>query len=222
MGLGSALVGAAVSKAAESIGKSYDLKSALKGKTPEQQSIVKYFLQPEGCMKKNISDTEYEQLVNTKYSSLNLKQKALDKTGVDESQVNEIPPVEFRGWNYNKNAYVKAGKDNRLRTTSIQSTWLLFSDKQIYIYQYTFDMLDEKKKERTEEYFYKDVTNFSSSSQTDTEEVIEKGQPVKKEIDHDVFSIVVPGDKFTCDLSDVDEAADRIQAMKAKLREKKS
>jgi hypothetical protein len=221
MGLGSAIAGAAVNKALESIGDHYDLKKALKGRTPEQQSIVKYFLKKEGCLKKNISDAEYEELVDTKYTGLNLKQKALDKSGVDESQVNEIPPVEFRGWNFNKDAYIKSGRDGNFRSSAVQSTWLFFSDKQIYIYQYTFDMLNDKKKESTEEYFYKDITNFTTTTKTDKQQVVLDGVPTEKEVDHDVFSITVGGDHFYCDLQDVDEAGSRIQAMKAKLREKK-
>lgn len=205
------------------------LKTALQGRTPEQQKVIKYFMAPEGCFSKNISDAEYDQLVQSKYTSLNLKQKALDKTGVDESQVNEIAPCEFKNWNYDK-ARIKRGKDGVIRTSAYQVTWLFFSDKQVYVYQYTFNMDEDGKKERTEEYFYKDITNFSTSSESEEKEYWEAAKgcgfskvPIvtRKTIDHDVFQLIVPGDKFSCSMVNNSEAEDKIKAMKNKLREKK-
>jgi hypothetical protein len=206
-----------------------DLKTALQGRSPEQQKVIKYFMAPEGCFSKNITDEEYDQLAQSKYASLNLKQRALDKTGVDESQVNEIPPCEFRHWHFDKNTHVKRGKDGILRTSAYQVTWLLFSDKQVYVYQYTFNMDKDEKKERTEEYFYKDITNFSTSSESEEQETWEAGKGclnkvptvTRKNINHDVFYLIVPGDKFGCDIASVEDSSNVIQAMKAKLREKK-
>jgi hypothetical protein len=205
------------------------LKAALQGRSPEQQKVIKYFMAPEGCFSKNISDEEYDRLVQNKYAGLNLKQRALDKTGVDESQVNEISPCEFKHWHYDKNTRVKRGKDGRMRTSAYQVTWLLFSDKQVYVYQYTFNMDEDGKKERTEEYFYKDITNFSTSSESEEKETWEAGKgclnkvPIvtRKNVDHDVFKLIVPGDQFLCDMVNDSEAEDKIKAMKNKLREKK-
>jgi hypothetical protein len=205
------------------------LKTALQGRSPEQQKVIKYFMAPEGCFSKNISDEEYDQLVQSKYAGLNLKQRALDKTGVDESQVNEISPCEFRHWHFDKNTLQKRGKDGRFRSSAYQVTWLLFSDKQVYVYQYTFNMNEDGKKERTEEYFYKDITNFSTSSESEEKEYWEAGKGclnkvptvTRKNIDHDVFYLIVPGDKFGCDIASVEDSSNVIQAMKAKLREKK-
>jgi hypothetical protein len=204
-------------------------KTAIKGRSEEQQKVIKYFLKPEGCFSKNIPDAEYDSLVQSKYESLNLKQKALDKTGVDESQVNEITPCEFRHWHYDKNTRTKLGKDGKFRSSAYQVTWLLFSDKQIYVYQYTFNMDEDGKKEKTEEYFYKDITNFSTSSESEDTVVLKVGKgcinkkpiPVHEKVDHDVFKLIVPGDSFVCDMVNDSEAEGKIRAMKAKLREKK-
>ena len=210
--------------------ESVDLKTALKGRTPEQQKVIKYFMAPEGCFSKNITDEEYDQLVQARYESLNLKQKALDKIGVDESQVNEIAPCEFRNFSgENANPRFKCGKDGKYRSSVYQVSWLFFSDSQIYVYQYTFNMDEDGKKERTEEYFYKDVTNFSTSSESEekTIYVLGKGcinkavEPVRKNVDTDFFKMVVPGEQFKCAMVNNSEAEDKIKAMKNKLREKK-
>lgn len=206
------------------------LQMALKGRSPEQQKVIKYFMAPEGCLSKNISDEEYDQLVRDKCASLNLKQKALDKTGIDESQVKEIAPIEFQHWHYDKNTRVKRGKDGKYRTSSYQVTWMFFSDKQVFVYQYTFNMDEDGKKERTEEYFYKDITNFSTSSESEEKESWEAGKGClnavptvsRQNVEHDVFKLIVPGDQFLCDMVNDSEAESKIQAMKQKLREKKA
>jgi hypothetical protein len=206
-----------------------EFKRRLQGRTPDQKKIIKYLWTPGGCFSKNITDEEYDQFVQAKYAGLNLKQKALDKTGVDESQVNEIPPCEFKGWHYEENrdgkslVRIKRGKDGVHRTSAYQGTWLFFSNEQVYVYQYTFNMDGDSTKERTEEYFYKDITNFSTTAE-DVETLAPSGCFNKVQRDmarHDVFQLIVPGSSFLCDLSNLAEAEERIQAMKAKLREKK-
>jgi hypothetical protein len=206
-----------------------ELARRLQGRTPEEKKIIKYLWAPDGCLSKNITDEEYDQAVQAKYASLNLKQKALDKTGVDESQVNEIPPCEFKSWHYERDkngkslVRIKRGKDGQYRTSAYQGTWLLFSNEQVYVYQYTFNMDGDSKKERTEEYFYKDITNFSTTAE-DEETLTSSGclNKIQRDVAHyDLFQLIVPGDRFLCDLSSIAEAEEKIQAMKAKLREKK-
>jgi hypothetical protein len=214
----------------DSITGKVDLQTALQGRNPEQQKVIKYFMAPEGCFSKNISDAEYDNLVQSKYASLNLKQRALDKTGVDESQVNEIVPCEFKYWYLGKNTRGKRGQDGIFRSSAYQVTWLLFSDKQLYVYQYTFNMDEDGKKEKTEEYFYKDITNFSTSSESDEQETWESGKGclnkvpsvTRRSIDRDYFTLIVPGDQFKCAIPSDSAVKEMIQAMKAKLREKKS
>jgi len=212
------------------MGVSYEeLTKALEGRTEDQKKVINYFLAPEGCLSSNIPDEEYDKLVQSKYASLNLKQKALDKIGVDESQVNEIAPCEFKGWTLD-NARLKYGKDRIYRTSAYQVTWLFFSDTQVYVYQHTFNMDKDEKKE---EYFYKDITNFSTFSESEEREYWEstkKGSGclgnkeqilTRKTVDHDTFQLIVPGDKFKCAMVNNPEAEEKIKAMKNKLREKK-
>jgi hypothetical protein len=226
MGIGNAVAGAAMG----AISAKAEMDRLLKGRTPEQQDVIKYFLKSEGCFSKNMTDGAYETLVRNRINSGNFKQKALDKIGLDESQVNEIPPVYFEGYLFDeKKGLAKAGKDHEWRSSIYQISYLFFSNTQVYVYQYTFNMDEDGKKEATEEYFYKDITNFSTSSDTVERPVtVEKGgclgkktELVRKTIDVEKFALVVPGDKFYCSLSKKDDTEGVIQAMKAKLREKK-
>lgn len=197
----------------------------LKGKTAEQKQAIKYFLDT-GCLAAlaGMKDEAYDQMVQTTLNGLNLKQKALGKIGLDEDQVKEIAPIFLHGYNYDDDALSKVGSDGRSRSSKYDAAWLFFSDTHVYMYAHTFDMTSGSKKEKTEEYFYRDITNFSTS--TDTVEVTKlngcKGDNVtKKSVEFSRFALVVPGDKFFCSTSGVPDAEKSVSAMKQKLREKK-
>jgi len=224
MGLGTMVAGAAVSAAS----KKAEMDRLLKGRTPEQQKVIKYFFGAGGCFSKGMSDDEYESMVMAKAKSIDFKQKALDKIGLDESQVNEVAPVHFEDYLFDdKKAYARRGKDGIWRSSAYQISWLFFSSAQVYVYQYTFNMDEDGKKESTEEYFYKDITNFSTSADSVEKETVGKvscsgkAEFVRTSVETNRFALIVPGDKFYCSMKQSDYAEKAIQGMKAKLREKK-
>jgi len=206
---------------------SSELKKQLKGRTPEQQTAIKYFFGKGGCLDKSPSDEEYESLVMAKAQSVDFKKKALDKIGIDESQVNEVAPVHFEGYVLDDDARGKRGNDDVYRTSKYQISWLFFSSSQVYFYQYTFDMRGEDKVERTEEYFYKDITNLNTTSDTvevkyDKTNCIGKATEVRLNVNKNCFVLsAMGGDKMVCAMKQNDYTEKAIQGMKAKLREKK-
>lgn len=225
MGLGGYVAGAAIDAAA----KQAEMKRYLKGRTPDQQKVIKYFYAAGGCLNKGLSDEEYEEMIRKTVNSLNIKQKALGKIGVDETQVQEIDPIHFEGYVFdNKKAFARLGKDRVWRSSMYQVTWLFFSDTQVYVYQYTFNMDEDGRKEETQEYFYKDITNFATSSDSVEKEVPDKvsctGKTsyIRTSVDTNKFKIVVPGESLFCSMEQNDYTERAIQGMKAKLREKKN
>ena len=205
------------------------IKKMCKGRTSEQQQAIKYFNAGGGCLSKGVADEEFDSMLAAKIASVDARSKALNKIGLDESQVDEIEPVNFEGFKFDeKKGFVKKGKDDKWRSSIYQISWIFFSKDQIYIYQHTFNMDEDGRKEATEEYFYKDITNFSTKSDSIEKEVLDKvscqGETTfhRRMVDTDVFAIIVPGDKFNCSLTSMDDAERSIQGMKAKLREKKS
>lgn len=196
-----------------------------KNRTADQKKVLDYFVK---CglipMFTNLKDDAYEAMVMSKRNSLNIKQMALNKIGLDESQVNEIPPVTIEGYVFDENIldhWEKYGKDGVARSSAYHITMLFFSDTQVYMYQYIFSMDDDSKRERTEEYFYRDITNFSTSSETKDIPELKgcSGKVVNRNYDVKTFSMVVPGDRFNCATkANIDS---QVSAMKAKLREKK-
>ncbi len=198
-----------------------------KGRTAEQQKVIRYFLGGGGCLSSSIKDEDYDAMVQAVAKGTDFRQKALNKIGLDESELKEIEPVHFEGFRFER-GHAKAGKDRLWRSTMYQVSWIFFSATQVYVYQYNFHMDEDGKKEATEEYFYKDITAFSTSSDTVEKEVLEKvnckGDATYKRtnVETNLFALVVPGDKLCCSMEKNDYTERSIQAMKAKLREKKN
>lgn len=201
------------------------VKNRIKGRTDEQAAVIRYFCNDPKCLsKKPISDAEYDEMVLAVLRSNVYKKKALDKIGLDEDQVKEIEPVHFEGFQYDKQSLAKQGDDGKYRSSKYQVSWLFFSSTQVYLYQNTFNMDEDGKKESTEEYFYKDITNFSTSSDTVETPFYDKetGKDILKNVDSNRFAITVPGDKFYCSLEQNDYTENAIRGMKSMLREKKN
>ena len=200
-----------------------EISKLCKGKTEDQKKVIKYRHGGVFVLGK-MTDADYDQHVQNVIAKLNTKQRALNKIGLDEDQLREIDPVFFEGYS-SENAFV--GKDDKLRSTKYETAWLFFSDTQVYMYSYKMDMMSDDKKESTEEYFYKDITNFSTSAET-IEAFKTKtgcfGSSEKEKVNREFsnFGLIVPGDKFRCSTSNVKNLDQSVNAMKQKLREKKN
>lgn len=208
------------------MGDPSEVKQSYKNRSEQQKNVIRYFA-VEGCLSKTISDQQYDELVKSQISKMDFKKDALDKIGLDESELQEIEPVNFEGWVYDKSfnvSYAKIGKDSKWRSSAYQVSWLFFSSTQVYLYRNTLHFDKDDKAVVTEEYFYKDITNFATS--TDTVETPYWDPKQKKilleNVDSSRFALTVPGDKFYCSLEQSDYTDRAIRAMKAKLREKKS
>lgn len=192
------------------------VRELTKGKTVEQAKTIEYFCK-EGCMAKTISDSEYLDMVYSKRDSMNFKQKALNKIGIDEEEVSEISPAMFEGFVY-KNAYAKKNASGEWVSSAYQVSWIFFSSTQVYLYSYIFNMDDDRKSEHADEFFYKDVTSFSTISESDVAHGLGGS---KFEVTSEQFAMTVPGDKLFMAMGDMQNADTIIQGMKQKLREKK-
>lgn len=201
------------------------VKNRIKNRTEDQKAVIRYFCNDPACLsKKPISDAEYDAMVKKYLSANDFKKKALAKIGLDEDEVKEIEPIHFEGFQFGKDALSKQCDDGKWRSSKYQVSWLFFSNTQIYIYQNTFFMDEDGRSETTEEYFYKDVTNFTTSSDREETPVYDKKkkETVLENVDTNRFAISVFGDKLYCAMEQNSNTERAIQGMKAKLREKKN
>lgn len=222
-------------------GNDVTLEELLKNKSDSEKKAIKYFkhISEGGCFsKKYVTDQDYLDLLNDQIGSIeSRKQKALKKLGLDESQVQDIAPVCFQGFKLLKddvkginNDFFKFTESGKFVSATKELTWLFFGDEQVYVYRVRVDTVDNSlQSERTFEYFYKDVTAFSSESDSLKKKVPvyksgcggEKVEYVDKTVETESFKIVVPGETFFCALSPEDNNEEKINGMKQKLREKK-
>lgn len=201
------------------------VKNRIIGRSADQRAVIRYFCNKPGFLwKKPLTDEQYDEMVLRVLNTNDYRQKALNKIGLDESQVNEIEPVHFEGFQFDKNSFSKKGNDEKWRSSKYQVSWLFFSATQVFLYQNTFNLDEDGKKETTEEYFYKDITNFSTSTDTvETPEYDEKSnKTILVNVDANRFALTVPGDKFYCSMEQNDYTEAAIQGMKAMLRDKKN
>ena len=189
------------------------VRALTQGKTKTQADVITYFKR-EGCGAKTITDSQYYDIVYSARSHYNSIQKALDKIGLDADEVREIPPVYFEGFR-GENAYTKQTASGRWVSTTYEIAWLFFSDSQVHVYRRRFNLDDDYTTEITDEYFYKDITAFTTISE---EEVDRDG----KRIPTTTFRMRGAGIEFECSLSEVKDFETAIRGMKQKLREKKN
>ena len=178
----------------------------------------------------NMSDEEFNAFVDSKVSKL--KERALSTLGINEEQVNEIEPMHLGGYEYDNATYKKKQINGNYVSSHRIDAWIFFSDTQIYFYGYDFHLNKDEKEEGTLEIFYKDITSLSTvteSSKMIFTKTVPGGfmkPPVKKNIAHNVditmFKLVVSGGRIEIPIENTKENNNKIQAMKQKLREKKS
>lgn len=229
MGMFGNAVNQAVNDAAA---KQQEMQMLLRGKNSDQQAVIKFFYGANGgCMSSGMTVQQYEEKVSAKKNSLNTKQMALRKLGIDEEEVQEIAPVTFEGYVFNDKVdnLVARASTNRWVSSEYMITWLFFGDREVFIYQYSFSMTSDSKKENTMQYFYQDVTNFTASSETYQKIMAESAggcsggtQYMQASANADEFKIVVPGDTLRCSMTPTDSTDAAIRGMRNKLREMKN
>ena len=153
----------------------------MRGKTKEQKRVVRYFGTITlidiflGCVTygiwfiyifffRRMSNTAFDELLNSKADELasKIEERTLETHGVDTDEVKEIPPILTESF-YNGSRYFKMFKDHSFRASEYQMTYLMFSEKQVFVYSNIFDLTSANTTEQTKEYFYEDITTIDVS-----------------------------------------------------------
>ena len=186
---------------------------------------------------KPTTDQRLVELLNAKIESFNVEQRALEVLGLDESQVNEIKPIDLRGYDFDgvdgNEPFAKKGAGKFWRSSAYEITRLYFSDKQIFFYTLNFDLTNNKTLESTKEFFYKDIVSFRTAVKTKETLVYnsEKKGCLKKTLvmkaqyethDYATFVLNVVGDSKKCVMPSSEERKQIFLALKAKIRDTKN
>jgi len=230
-----------------------------RGKRPDQCKSIDYLYSPDeeakkgclggkkkpnkkkgGCMSKNVAwdMDDYIAHVQKIVNELGLKQRAIEKIGLDETQISEIPPVTLNSFLYRGDDVVIKSEETNVQgiwrnvSNKYSVTWIFFSATQIYTYTYQFDTTSDNVVESTRDFFYTDVTCIRTEHEI-VEKIIERKQGCgcfkKQESkffhnnqEYDTLSITVPGDSYTFWCKTTETSEQSIQAAKAMIREKKN
>ncbi len=222
-------------------------KTMQNGKSKDQCACIDFLVRPidlfknkKGCLKgkgclKNGAMTmdEYIEYVQKTVSDLDLKQRALNKIGLDESQISEIPPVILSGFNLRGDDVYLQGEavdENTFRYVSniYYVTYIFFSATQLYTYSYTLDTISDNVIEFTRDFFYTDITCITTEHEVEERILPIKGKgciPKMKYVhanrEWDTLKIVVPNDYYSFTSRTTETIEQSIQAAKAMIREKK-
>lgn len=167
-------------------------------------------------------DAELEKFYDKTVASMNVKQSAMKKIGIDEEDVKEVAPFSIHGQTYD--GWYRFGADGNIRTDDREITWLFFSKDQVYLYTVSFSLTGRNRKiENTQEFFYSDIVSVSTGSISKTLNTQKSAGGGKEEtVEAEEFRLVVPGDKISFAFTSNNDISRSVQAMKTKIREKKN
>lgn len=142
-----------------------------------------------------------------------LKARALEKFGIEEESVSAINPISFSGYIYN-GARVKKGKDGKYRSDEYLATIFLFSETELYSYQYGFSLTENNRHEVTDVYFYKDIVAVS----TETNDAVADDHRFR----YESFKLVTTGgNALSCSVTGDIDTQNTINTMRRFIRAKK-
>ena len=217
------------------------------GKTPEQKDVIDFFTSGlSGCwyggkIFSKLKMIDYEQIVANRLSGLDLKNMAIEKIGLDESEINEIPPIVLSGYIWEDfdakdrdDVVFFHAEDGRAVSSRFSVTWLFFSRLQIYSYTYIFDTVSDRIWEKSMEFFYQDITCFAINENL-VQKIIDKNSKgcvhgclsfFRKNMEcHSYYvnelKIVVPGGSYSFSMRNNGKQTDSLHAAKAMVRERK-
>lgn len=147
-----------------------------------------------------------------------LKARALRKLGVDEEEVNEIAPIYFHDYVYEK-ALLKRGKDGKYRSNKYRAVIFFFSSNEVYCYTYDFSITESSQREFTDVYFYNDIVSVSTTTEG-TEYSVGNGK--SSPFDYECFRLTTTGGtSISCVVSNADDAQRSINGMRSLIKSKK-
>lgn len=235
-----AVASSVASAAAQKVNEQLEIERMKKGKTPEQKRVIDFLSNAGGnkgggcggCLSKSSSLTmdEYIKLVQDKCNTLDSKNKAIAKIGLDESEIQEIAPIVLSSFVYGDDDDLLIKVENQAAVSNRYAiTWIFFSATQIYTYEYAFDTTSDNTWEITNDFFYTDVTCLSTCHAVKQKIDVSTGKGclssgenvVKNNYIVDTFEIVVPGMSYKFSMRNNATFDQSLQAAKAMLREKK-
>lgn len=161
-----------------------------------------------------MSDQDYDNIVESAIGS-NIDNVALNKLGIDSSEVQEAKPIYIRGYEFKNASNIKKGKDGIWRSNLYKLIAIYFSQSEIHVYTKIINSLREQRNEATDVYFYNDIVSISTSSETE--------KILNFTIDYESFVLTTKGGtKLSVAIKNTSDIQRSVNAMRSLLRIKKN
>lgn len=185
-------------------------EDAIKGKSEEELTAIDYFFhktQKKGpYKKKEIPDEAFDEIVGRRANEIT-SQGVLAALGLTTPPVWVIDPLKVCTPEFEDAEYVRMGADEKVRSSRITTTFLLYAQELLYIYSRTVSLTDRYNNELTVSILYKDITSVALNTVT-TEirrDIGETGKHAKKAPERPVWIpgttnnvvFTVPGKSYT-------------------------
>lgn len=208
-----------------------EMSLILKSRPSVQQKAYGYLLGEGGCSKLGaMSESEFDKLVKEKANSTNFRERALQVIGLDESQVQEIEPIRFEGYDFDTDDVMlwREGKDHNWRTPKYHVSMIFCTDTQVFVYTYLFSLISYEKEEFVHEFFYSDITHLSTGVET-REKILKKkgcfllnrGFNIQSVLFNN-FQLSAKGADYSTSITYDQNIERAINGLKTKIREKKN
>ncbi len=208
-----------------------------KGKTEDQKKAIDYLMADNvgcgcgGCLgKSGWKLQDYLNHVSGILGRMDLRARAIEKIGLDESEIQEIEPIVLSSFTYGKGIHAKYD-EGVMVSNQYAVTWLFFSASQIYTYKYIFETTSDNVWEITHDFFYTDITCFTTQKRIVEDirtQMTSKGclkgsseDTTKNNYILDYVEIDVPNTSFSFEMRNSENIERSIQAVKNMLRDKK-
>ena len=191
--------------------------------TREQKYVYKKYFTSGALTFGKIKDDKYLALVQQELQKRNVRRRALEHLGIAPEQVAEAGELSFKDFYYTDGVLMRNGNSSKFA-----QSFIFFSDEQVFVYKYIFDMCDDSETERVGEYFYKDITSLSVRDTVKEFTRVSSGGCLrlraarKGYLKTTALAIVVPDETFVCSMRTTDKARNALFAMQQKVREKKA
>ena len=172
------------------------------------------------------TDAEYDAAVENHIPAYELFDYALEKLGLDETEVQEIDPVVLGGYEFIGADKFKQGRDGKWRSNVYEIVMLLFTQNELHAYTVRFMTTEDLfLGEGTDTYFYKDIVSVSTAS-TSEKVVTSNGFfgffRRERYVNSEAFKLTTKGGtSITVHIRNTSYTEQSVKAMRALLREKK-
>ena len=136
--------------------------------------------------------------------------------GIDQTEVEEIRPIMFEGYQFNgAKMFRQDYRDKIYRTDIYEKAVIFFTKNELHMYKVSLNAIEEKKTETTNVYFYEDIVSVSTEQ--------EFYKHYNQNIEYMSFKLTTRGgNAASVALKGNNDIQRSVNAMRAMIKEKKA